>query len=94
MVEWPHTAEVIRGRANVIRVNADYPGEWRIEILGIVAAGDRVASQVRVCNGEETSWAASFFEVSGGLIRHVREFWVDAPIEPPPAWRAEYVERP
>jgi ketosteroid isomerase-like protein len=93
VVEWPHSGELIRGRDNVIRLNADYPGAWRIEIQGLLVAGDRVASQVRVTDGAESFWAASFFEVRDGLIRHIREFWVDQPKEPPPASRAGLVER-
>jgi ketosteroid isomerase-like protein len=93
VVEWPHSGELIRGRPNVIGVNADYPGKWRIQILELIGAGDRVASEVQVSNGDESFWAASFFQVRGGLIQHIRELWVDPPAGPPPSWRSSYVER-
>jgi ketosteroid isomerase-like protein len=66
VVEWPHSGELIRGRANVIGLNADYPGQWRIQVLELIGEGDRVASEVRVSNGEESFWAASFFQVRDG----------------------------
>jgi len=91
-VEWPHSAERIRGRDNVIGVNADYPGDWSIRVLQLLGVGDDVASQVEVRNGDQLLWAASFFRVSGGRITHIREYWVDAPAEPPPAWRRRYTE--
>ena len=93
VVEWPHSGELIRGRDNVLAVNAEYPGEWQIRVLGVFGAGDRVASHVEVRNGPDVEWAASFFRVTGGQIRHVREYWLAAPTEPPPAWRSRYVER-
>jgi ketosteroid isomerase-like protein len=93
VVEWPHSGELVRGRENVIRINAEYPGAWRIEIEWLVVEGDRVASAVRVTDGAELFWAASFFAVRDGLIRHVREFWVDPSKEPPPPSRSGLVER-
>lgn len=92
VVEWPHSAELIRGCDNVLGVNADYPGDWSIRVLALVADGDDVASQVEVRNGDDLCWAASFFQVHGGLITHVREYWVDPPAQPPPAWRRRYTE--
>lgn len=97
VVEWPHSAELIRGRDNVLAVNVEYPGSSRIRVLQVVGGDDRadgvVASEVEVTNGADLFWAASFFTVEGGLICHVREFWVDAPTEPPPTSRSRYTQR-
>lgn len=97
VVEWPHSGELIRGRDNVLTVNASYPGSSRIRVLQVVGGSGGsdgvVASEVEVRNAGAVFWAASFFTVAGGLIRHVREHWVDAPAEPPPAGRSNYVER-
>lgn len=94
IVEWPHSGELIRGRANVLALNAEYPGTSRIRVLRLVDGGaGAVASEVEVTNGPDTFWAASFFTVAGGLIRHVREHWVDAPTEARPEGRSRYTEQ-
>lgn len=48
MLEWPANRELIRGRSNVVAVNAEYPEGWSIHVLGIHAAGDYVVSEVEV----------------------------------------------
>lgn len=94
IVEWPHSGELIRGRGNVLALNAEYPGSSRIRVLRLVEAVDgAVASEVEVINGPDTFWAASFFTVTGELIRHVREYWVDAPTGPRPPGRSRYTQR-
>lgn len=94
VVEWPHSGELIRGRDNVLALNSEYPGSSRIRVLRLVEGGaGAVASEVEVINGSDTFWAASFFTVAGGLIRHVREHWVDAPTESRPAGRSRYTEQ-
>ncbi len=96
-VEWLHSGEVIRGRDNVIGVNANYPGSSRIRILRVVGGADgpdgMVASEIEVVNGPDTFWAASFFTVTAGRIQQVREYWLDPPTEGPPAWRSAYTEQ-
>lgn len=94
IVEWPHSGELIRGRDNVLALNAEYPGSSRIRVLQLVEGVDgAVASEIEVTNGADVFWAASFFTIGGGVIRHVREHWVDAPTAPPPARRSRYTER-
>lgn len=94
IVEWPHSGELIRGRDNVLTLNSAYPGSSRIRVLRLVEGVDgAVASEVEVTNGPDTFWATSFFTVAGGLIRHVREHWVDAPTEARPAARSRYTEQ-
>lgn len=93
VVEWPHSGERIQGRDNVIAVNRNYPEGWSINVRTIVADGDRVASEVEVPLPPVVSYGASFFVVRDGLIRHVREYWVDWESQEPPVWRAGWVER-
>ncbi|MGB9378828.1 MAG: nuclear transport factor 2 family protein [Mycobacteriales bacterium] len=96
-VEWPHSGELIRGRDNVLALNANYPGRSRIRVLQIVGGADgpdgTVASEVKVTNAGAVFWAASFATVEAGRIRHSREFWVDAPTEGPPPGRSQYTAR-
>jgi ketosteroid isomerase-like protein len=94
VVDWPQTRERIRGRANVIAVNRNYPEGWTIRVLRVVQDGDVAVSEVEVEHVDHgTFHAASFFDVRDGRIVRGTEYWVDAPTDEPPAWRAEWVER-
>ncbi|WP_406864922.1 nuclear transport factor 2 family protein [Streptomyces sp. HUAS MG47] len=94
VVEWPVSAERIRGRENFIRVNAEYPEGWSIKVLRIVASGNDVVSEVEVPH--ETMGVfrvASFWTVCDGLVARGCEYWTERGEAPSPAWRAPYVER-
>jgi ketosteroid isomerase-like protein len=94
VVEWPQTRERIRGRANVIAVNRNYPEGWTIRVLRVLQDGDTAVSEVAVDHVDHgTFHAASFFEVRDRQVVGGTEYWVDPPTEEPPAWRSEWVER-
>jgi SnoaL-like domain len=91
VTEWPHSRERFDGGDAYIDVNRAYPEGWRITVLAVVADGDRVASEIRVDQGGEVFFAASFFEFgpSGRVVR-LRELWVTSPYEEPAPWRAPW----
>ena len=94
VLEWSQSGERIRGRANFVAVNANYPttGRWSIKINRIVAEGDEVVSDVSVTDGVDNQGRAiTFSTVRDGKIASQNEFWVD-PFEAA-AWRAQWVER-
>lgn len=93
ILEWPQSGERIRGRANFVAVNEQYPahGRWEFTIHHIIAEGDEVVSNVSVTDGEITSRAITFSTVRDGKIVQQTEFWPD-PFEPP-SWRAGWVEK-
>lgn len=94
VLEWPVTREVVRGRANVVAVNAEYPEGWRIRMLRALGSGDDVVTEVEVPHaGIGVFRAASFWTVSEGRIVWGREYWSMLGAEEPPAWRAQLVER-
>ncbi len=94
VIEWPQTRERIRGRENVIAVNRHYPEGWTIHVLRVVQEGDVAVSEVAVDHVDHGRFlAASFFDVQGGQVVRGTEYWVDPPIDDPPAWRARWVER-
>lgn len=84
VLEWPQSNERIRGGENFARLNAEYPahGVWRFDIEEIVGDDSRVVSRVHVTDGEQAALAISFFEISGGQILRMTEFWPD-PYAPP-----------
>jgi ketosteroid isomerase-like protein len=93
VLEWPQSGELIRGRANFVAINENYPahGRWEFTIHRIIAEGDEVVSDVGVTDGVITGRAITFSTVCDGKIIHQTEFWPD-PFEPA-AWRAKWVEK-
>lgn len=80
-LEWPQSGERIRGAANFVRMNAEYPsrGPWRFELGRVVASGDQVVTEVAVTDGTTHGLAISFFGVvfgeAGGRIARLVEYW-------------------
>jgi ketosteroid isomerase-like protein len=93
ILEWPQSGERIRGRANFIAVNENYPaqGRWEFTVHQIVAEGDRVVSDVDVTDGVARGRVITFSTVREGRILHQAEFWPDP--DEAPQWRAQWVER-
>ncbi len=92
-LHWPQSSEKIRGRANFVAVNENYPanGKWRFTVNKILAAGNEVVTDVSVTDGVVTARALTFSTVENGLIVKQLEYWPD-PFEPL-AWRRSWVER-
>ena len=92
VVDWPNTAERMRGRDKYLAVQREYPEGWHIELLRIVDGGDTVVSEVRVEQGGKRFFAVSFFELEEGRIARAVEYWSDGEPQPAPAWRAPLTE--
>ncbi len=92
-LEWPQSGERIRGRANFVAVNENYPahGHWEFAVNRIFAEDDEVVSDVGVTDGVVRARVITFSRVREGKILHQTEFWPD-PFEAAP-WRAQWVER-
>jgi len=93
LLDWPQSGERIRGRANFVAVNANYPaaGRWRVTLDRLVAEGDEVVSQVTVTDGVLLARAITFTTVRDGRLWRQTEYWPD-PFTAP-AWRAQWTER-
>ncbi len=95
VAEWPHSGERIRGRDNFIAVNREHPEPWiSVNVSRIVAEGDTVVTEVEVpVEGSEPVYAASFFELSGGKIIRLTEYWVEGCSQQPYESRRRLTER-
>lgn len=91
VADWPQTRERIPGPENFIQLNRAYPGQWRCHLKDIVAAGDRVATEVDITDGERIVHATSFFTLRDDRIVAVREFFADT--GEPPFDRSQWAER-
>jgi ketosteroid isomerase-like protein len=93
VLDWPQSGERVRGRANFIAINANYPsaGRWRFTVRRLIADDGGVASEVEVSDGSMAATAITFSELRQGKILRQVEYWPDP--FPPAAWRAIWVER-
>ncbi|WP_166355487.1 nuclear transport factor 2 family protein [Phytoactinopolyspora limicola] len=81
-VLYVHTGERL-DRAGYVRLNREYPGSWRAEILDLVATADRVVSHVRVTDAGREFHVASFGTVRSGRLVELVEVWTEGQQQPP-----------
>jgi hypothetical protein len=89
--EIPQTRERIRGRDRYVTFNAEYPGDWHIEPQVTLGDDHNGSLLFRWTLDGESALAIAFFEVAGGRITKIIDFWPE-PYEPPPG-REHLVER-
>ena len=70
-----------------IKANCEYPGSWNGDLERVVCTEDTVIAVAHVYSddGEISCHVSSFFQISGGLISRMDEYWGDD--GEPPAWR-------
>lgn len=75
-----HTGETF-DRETWVRLNAEYPGFERFELLDCIADGDRAVSRAHVTgmsDGERLHFeVATFISVRDGLVADMTEVWAD-----------------
>ncbi|MFR9780031.1 nuclear transport factor 2 family protein [Micromonospora sp. MS34] len=90
--EMPQSRERIRGRSAFVQFNAEYPGDWHLQVRRVVADGRLAALWLDVRVAAERQDACVWLEVSEqGLINWVTDYWPE-PYDPPPG-REHLVER-
>ncbi|HLO27807.1 MAG TPA: nuclear transport factor 2 family protein [Anaerolineales bacterium] len=92
VLDWPQSGERIRGRANFVAINENYPahGRWKFTIHHILAEENQVVADVGVTDGVIQARVITFSTLRDGKIVQQTEFWPD-PFEPA-SWRADWVE--
>ena len=86
VMTWPVTGERFHGADLIVRVNAEYPEGWSIEVQAIDALTDgSVHSVVEVPHGDDRFFANSRFSFEGMRIATLQEHWANG--QAPPAWR-------
>lgn len=90
--ELPQTRERVRGRAAYVRFNAEFPGDWHLEVERIVGSGRQAASWIQFSGEGGAQPGLGFFDLDEqDRIVHIVDFWPE-PYEPPPG-REHLVER-
>lgn len=88
----PQTRERVVGRDRWVRFNADYPGEWHVDVQRIVADDDGAVSWVEVHIGDHTETGISIFRFDDdGRVAEIVDHWPE-PYDAP-AGREHLVER-
>jgi hypothetical protein len=90
--ELPQTRERIMGSDAYVEFNANFPGDWDVEIVRVLGNRRQAASwnTFRV-NGNEHVGVCFFDIDEAGLIEHITDFWPE-PYDPPPG-RDHLIER-
>lgn len=78
----PQSREVVRGREAVVRFNAEYPGDWSLEPVRVVADERGAATWIDFRLDGESVPGLTFFTFQNGLIATVTDFWPE-PFERP-----------
>jgi len=79
VLEWPQSKERIRGRANYVVMNQEYPahGRWKFTVNRIIGDESEAVSDVFVSDGVQHARVISFFSIADGKIQKMVEFWPD-----------------
>ncbi|KAB1920006.1 nuclear transport factor 2 family protein [Micromonospora noduli] len=90
--EMPQTRERIRGKNAFLRFNTEYPGDWHLRPLRVIADGRLAALLLDVRVGDEQQDACVWLEMSEhGLISKIIDYWPES--YDPPQGRGHLVER-
>jgi|SRR5438105_14586706 len=89
--EWPQSRERIRGKANIIAINKNYPGLPTSTVRNIRACERLVVTEVELDYGGRPYHCVSIFEIENGKVVHETDYFAE-PFEAP-QWRAQWVER-
>ncbi|WP_117215318.1 nuclear transport factor 2 family protein [Allorhizocola rhizosphaerae] len=81
--ELPQSRERARGREELVRFAAGYPGDWHVAIERSLVDGDQAASWITFTLDGAVAPGLTFFLLDGaGLIRQITDFWPEE-FEPP-----------
>jgi hypothetical protein len=89
--EMPQTGERITGRERLLTFNREYPGDWRLSVTRLIVDSERAAGSMNFTVGDEQLVGLVYFELAGGLITRVTDFWPEA--YEPPAGRDHLTEQ-
>jgi hypothetical protein len=91
--EWPQSGERIRGAANALAINRNFPGGMpSMTQRGTVVAGDLAVMQTELTYADGSRYVGvSLMEFRDGLIVKETDYFAE-PFAAP-QWRAQWVER-
>jgi len=91
ILEYPQSAERIRGRRNIQTTRELQPNKKRFTIQRIIGSGDLWITEYILAYDAKPSYTVSIMEFRGDKVMRETQYFAD-PFESAP-WRAPYVER-
>jgi predicted ester cyclase len=91
LYELPQTRERVRGREAYLDFNITFPGDWRLEVVRVIADDLRGAAEIVLRIDSEVMPALVFFEFMDGLIARITDYWPES--YEPPVRVSKFVER-
>jgi SnoaL-like domain len=83
LYEVPQTREYIEGGHGYLEMFRTWPGDWQASIKHLVCEEAKAVCVIDFAIGNESMTGISIFEVKGGLITGVTDYWPES-YEPPP----------
>ena len=82
--EVPQTREYIDGATGYLEMFRTWPGDWTARVKHLVCDEAKAVCVIDfIAPGEAAATGISIFEVTGGLLSKVTDYWPE-PYEPPP----------
>jgi len=91
IVEWPQSAERIRGKGNLLDLRRAYPGGVRFEVRRVTTRRDLGVSEYVIRYDGRPVYVTAIAEFDGGKVVRETHYFAD-PFEAP-RWRSQWVER-
>jgi predicted ester cyclase len=89
----PQTREYIETGAGYLEMFSTWPGDWRATITQLVCDGDKAVCIIDFDVDGQRMTGISVFELRGGLVARVTDYWPE-PYEPPPRQTGAMKRRP
>jgi ketosteroid isomerase-like protein len=91
VLEYPQSAERIRGRRNIQITRTNQPSKKRFTVRRVIGSGDLWITEFILTYDGKPSYTVSIMEFSGAKVARETQYFAD-PFEPSPL-RAQQVER-
>lgn len=88
---YPVTDERFRG-PQFLAMQRAYPEGWQIDVVELIADGDRAAGRIAVDQDGQRFWCHGCWTVHDGRITEAIELWGTQGSETPPPWRSAFTE--
>lgn len=93
LYEAPQTREYIEGGPGYLDMFSTWPGDWKASIKQLICEEAKAITVIDFAVGGEVMTGISIFELDGGLITKVTDYWPE-PYEPAPRASPHMKRRP
>ena len=91
VLDYPQSGERTRGRRNILNQRASQPNQKHFTVRRIIGGGDLWITEFILAYDGNPSYTVSIMEFRDNKVARETQYFADP--FPPPAWRAQWVER-